>query len=101
MHFTYSIEETKELSLSLYSDSMGVNIGKRPSLRADKSKLLRWSGKRHTTTTKPTIARVIFNTTGRCETPLVLMSVAVVAVFLDVHKYPIHHDYCILYSNIA
>ena len=36
MHCTYSIEETKELSLSLYSDSMGVNIGKRPSLYSDK-----------------------------------------------------------------
>ena len=36
MHFTYSIEETKELSLSLYSDSMGVNKGKRPSLYSDK-----------------------------------------------------------------
>ena len=33
---TYSIEETKELSLSLYSDSMGVNAGKRPSLYSDK-----------------------------------------------------------------
>ena len=32
MHCTYFIEETKELSLSLYSDSMGVNIGERPSL---------------------------------------------------------------------
>ena len=36
MHCTYSIEETKELSLSLYSDSMVVNIGKRPSLYSDK-----------------------------------------------------------------
>ena len=33
---TYSIEETKELSLSLYSDSIGVNKGKRPSLYSDK-----------------------------------------------------------------
>ena len=36
MHCTYSIEETKELSLSLYSDSMGVNKGKRPSLYSDR-----------------------------------------------------------------
>ena len=36
MHCTYSIEETKELSLSLYSDSMGVNIDKRLSLYSDK-----------------------------------------------------------------
>ena len=36
VRYTYSIEETKELSLSLYSDSMGVNIGKRPSLYSDK-----------------------------------------------------------------
>ena len=35
MHCTYSIEEAKELSLSLYSDSMGVNIGKRLSLYSD------------------------------------------------------------------
>ena len=33
---TYSIEEIKELSLSLFSDSMGVNMGKRPSLYSDK-----------------------------------------------------------------
>ena len=36
MHCTNSIEETKELILSLYSDSMGVNKGKRPSLYSDK-----------------------------------------------------------------
>ena len=36
MHSTYSIEETKELSLSLYSDIMRVNIGKRLSLYSDK-----------------------------------------------------------------
>ena len=36
VHCTHSIEETKELSLSLYSDSMGVNKGKRPSLYSDK-----------------------------------------------------------------
>ena len=36
MHCTNSIEETKELSLSLYSDSIGVNKGKRPSLYSDK-----------------------------------------------------------------
>ena len=36
MHCTYSIEETKELSLSLYSDSIGVNKGKTPSLYSDK-----------------------------------------------------------------
>ena len=36
MHCTYSIEETKELTLSLYSDSIGVNKGKRPSLCSDK-----------------------------------------------------------------
>ena len=37
VHCTYSIEETKELSPSLYySESMGVNICKRPSLYSDK-----------------------------------------------------------------
>ena len=30
------IEEKKEISPSLYSDSMGVYIGKRPSLYSDK-----------------------------------------------------------------
>ena len=36
MHYTNSIEETKELSLSLNSDSMGVIIDKRLSLHSDK-----------------------------------------------------------------
>ena len=36
MHCTYSIEDIKLLSLSLYSDSMGVNIGKWPSLYGNK-----------------------------------------------------------------
>ena len=36
MRCTYSIEETKEPCLSLYSDSIGFNSGKRPSLYSDK-----------------------------------------------------------------
>ena len=35
MRCTYSIEETKEPCLSLYSDSIGFNSGKRPSLYSD------------------------------------------------------------------
>ena len=36
MQCTYPIEETKGPCLSLYSDSMGFNIGRRPSLYSDK-----------------------------------------------------------------
>ena len=36
MHCTYSIEETKDPCLSLYSDSIGFNSGKRRSLYSDK-----------------------------------------------------------------